>query len=86
MRNADMWLWEAAWEMAPITIGGIYAPNSNQKIYYEELIWQLNDVAEQELLLLGDFNSVLGVQLDKSKQTSAPGLPQFFGFWLRHKA
>lgn len=47
-----------------LTIVGVYAPNSVQVPFWEKIFTELMHNTETEILLLGDFNSVISKHLD----------------------
>lgn len=64
------------------TIVGIYAPQSRKESCFLDLIKKINYYGEGTLLLLGDFNSVMNGELDKSD--AAKMLAEIIGWktWL----
>lgn len=66
------------------TLVGIYAPQSGRGILFSKLIDRIDQLAEGILILIGDFNAVMEVSLDKSTQRSSHSvLLPVFKNWLK---
>lgn len=57
---------------------GVYAPNKQQILFWDELFGELTDDCNSEILMMGDFNAVLDRNMDRSGASSTPGLPVNF--------
>lgn len=52
-----------------ISIAGIYGPNNNQIIFWNEIQAHLSCLDDQNILLLGDCNTVMDPYLERYKVT-----------------
>ena len=52
------------------TIVNLYAPNNGKEKFYDEVFGKLSDFAEGNLMVMGDFNAVTDLKIDKSKRRS----------------
>ena len=49
-----------------ILIGSIYVPNQGQLEFFHNLLVKIREAVTDKVLIGGDFNTVLDVQLDRS--------------------
>lgn len=62
----------------------IYAPNGKSKGFFQKLIQILETVIEEDtIILMGDFNSVVGPKKGRSKTTFMGELPSNIRLWLK---
>lgn len=54
-----------------ITIVGVYAPNCQQRNYWEKLLLKTEKVVIKNMIIIGDFNAVFDPRLDRSENTKA---------------
>uniref|UniRef100_A0A670K591 Reverse transcriptase domain-containing protein n=1 Tax=Podarcis muralis TaxID=64176 RepID=A0A670K591_PODMU len=68
------------WQGEKIIIVGIYAPNVNKSEFYGKLEESLSDYADQKIILLGDMNGVVSLELDRLRDTKSKDgkLPRTF--------
>uniref|UniRef100_A0A670I952 exodeoxyribonuclease III n=1 Tax=Podarcis muralis TaxID=64176 RepID=A0A670I952_PODMU len=57
------------WQGEKIIIVGIYAPNVNKSEFYGRLEERLSDYADQKIILLGDMNGVVSLEVDRLRDT-----------------
>ena len=50
------------------TLVNIYAPNEGREKFFDQLFEKLSEFVEGNLIMLGDFNAVVNLKLDKSKK------------------
>uniref|UniRef100_A0A670IZE6 Reverse transcriptase domain-containing protein n=1 Tax=Podarcis muralis TaxID=64176 RepID=A0A670IZE6_PODMU len=68
------------WQGENVIIVGIYAPNNNKAEFYRMLEEKLSEYADQKIILLGDMNGVVSLNIDRLREGegSEGKLPQTF--------
>lgn len=67
-----------------IVIVNIYAPNKKQDKFFQSLIWTLETVIKEDIIIMmGDFNSVVDTKKDKSGTAFIDEFPRNIRNWLR---
>uniref|UniRef100_A0A670HPA6 Reverse transcriptase domain-containing protein n=1 Tax=Podarcis muralis TaxID=64176 RepID=A0A670HPA6_PODMU len=57
------------WQGEKLIIVGIYAPNEKKSEFYERLEGKLLEYADQKIILLGDMNGVVSLELDRQRNS-----------------
>lgn len=68
------------------TLTGIYGPQTKKAEFYKSLMKTLEELTEGNLMVMGDFNVVIGRLMDKSAHGSPHSeIPNVFQHWMRDK-
>lgn len=59
------------WQGEKVIVVGIYAPNVNKSEFFGRLEEKLFDYADQKIILLGDMNGVVSLELDRQRDTKS---------------
>lgn len=70
-------------ENQEVIIVGVYAPNRQQTEYWEEIFNYLQYNAKHGVIMLGEFNAALNVDLDRSSKTATSGIPATFLLYMK---
>lgn len=65
------------------TLVEIYAPHTGREGFFSNLVKKIDQHAEGNLILMGDFNVVINIYMDESAENSTHStIPQVFRNWL----
>lgn len=75
--KVDIWLWKYSQKVKKKVIG-IYAPNGAKENLLKKLKERLDQEIYEQLILMGDFNGVVSMQLNRHPKKNWGKLPKIF--------